>query len=67
MNLESGATLTINVVFLVLDSYQMFFYFTGKQAKNNCPACVYVSGVVWNGVPVKGVTVKCVIAKLKLA
>jgi hypothetical protein len=66
MNLESGASLTINVLFLVLDEYQMLFHFTVDQAKNNCPACVYVSGVVWNGVPVKGVTVKCVIATLKL-
>ena len=45
----------------------MFLHFTVEQAKNNCPACVYVSGVAWNGVPVKGVTVECVNATLKLS
>ncbi len=44
----------------------MFLVLTLLQAHNNCPVCVYVSGVVWNGVVVKGVKVMCVAAQHRL-
>jgi hypothetical protein len=32
---------------------------TFLQARNNCPSCVYVNEVMWNGVAIEGVTIMC--------